>query len=281
MEFQQRIRRSLVRAALNSTTSWVIIGTTLALSIGLQDPFILFFGAAAETLAVMTMLNSKKFTGKVLGRFEEQQNREKQLKFEAIVKQSDPETRQRYFDIVQSSQEIERLSQEGDSAFLSTGLSATISQLQMLREKSANLMEKRLLIRKYLVRVDLSAMERECQKLERNVAVIQDPVAKKQFQQSLTLKRQELETYRSMFVALQRIDGQLEQISSTLSSLKGKIVLLKTSEVTTEGGYDKMGEELKALVGDVELMESSVADAAALEATALSTSRRPPQRIVH
>jgi hypothetical protein len=152
---------------------------------------------------------------------------------------------------------------------------STISQLQTLREKSASLIEKRLLIRRYLSNVDLGAMEKDCQKMERNVAVIQDTVAKRQFQQSLSLKRQELETYRSMFVALQRIDGQLEQIASTLSSLKGKIVLLKTSEVTTEGGYDNMGEELKGLVGDVELMESSVAEAASL-----STTPKTPRKVL-
>lgn len=276
MEFQKSIRKKLIRAALMSNTSWAIVGGTLALSVGLQDPFVLLLGAAAETVAVMLLLSSQKFVRRVFGQVEAEQEQKKRTRLDSMIKQSDPETRERYVEIMQCAQEIEQLTQENDSAFLTTGLAPIISQLEMLQEKSASLMEKRLLIRKYLSNADTASLEKECQKLERQVSLIQDPIAKRQFQQSLTLKKQELETYRSMFIALQRIDGQLEQISSTLSSLKGKIILLKTSEVTTEGGYEQMGEELKGLIGDVELMENSVADAAALGVT-----RRPQQKVLH
>ncbi|MBI2836703.1 MAG: hypothetical protein HYX75_00170 [Acidobacteria bacterium] len=276
MEFQKSIRKKLIRAAFMSNTSWAIIGGSLALSVGLQDPFILLLGAAAETVAVMLLLSSKKFVRRVFGQVEAEQEQKKRTRLDSMIKQSDPETRERYVEIMRCAQEIEQLTQESDSAFLTTGLAPIVSQLEMLQEKSASLMEKRLLIRKYLSNADTASLEKECQKLERHVSLIQDPIAKRQFQQSLTLKKQELETYRSMFIALQRIDGQLEQISSTLSSLKGKIILLKTSEVTTEGGYEQMGEELKGLIGDVELMENSVADAAALGVT-----RRPQQKVLH
>lgn len=264
MQFQQNVRKKLIRAALMSNTSWAILGGSLALSLGLQDPFILLLGAAAEAVAVMMLLSSKKFVGRVFGQIEGEQEQKKRARIENTIRQSDSETRERYEEIMRCSQEIEQLAQESDSTFLATGLTPVLSQLEMLRDKSFSLLEKRLLIRRFLSNADTGSLEKDCQKLERQISMMQDPIAKRQFQQSLTLKKQELDTYRTMFVALQRIDGQLEQISSTLSALKGKIVLLKTSEVTTEGGYEKMGEDLKGLIGDVELMESSVADAAAL-----------------
>jgi len=278
MKFQAAFRKALFREALMSNISWAIIGGSVAMSVILQDPFVLAIGAGLETAAVLAMMSSQKFVRRVVARFDAEDARKKRMKLDETVKHSDPESRNRYIEIMHSAEEIENLAHESDSTFLTTGLISTISQLETLREKSASLLEKRLLIRRYLSSVDLGALEKDCQKQEKAVAVIQDPVARRQFQQSLGLKREQLETYRSMFVALQRIDGQLEQISATLSSIKGKIVLLKTSEVTTEGGYDQMGEELTSLIGDVELMEDSVEEAAG----SLSTARRaPPARVAH
>ena len=276
MEFQRSIRKALIREAFMSNASWAIIGGSVAACIGLQDPFVLLIGAALEGAAVLWMLNSQKFIRRVLGKFTDAQEQKKQMRLEEIIKQSDPEVRARYQEILKSAEEIEDLTQNEDSAFLTTGLTSTISQLQTLRDKSASLLEKRLLIRKFLANIDIGALERDCQKQERAIATMQDPISKKQYLQSLNLKRQQLETCRTMFVALQRIDGQLEQIASTLSSLKGKIVLLKTSEVTTAGGYEKMGDELKDLIGDVQVMEDSVEEAASFG----TVPQKPPQKIM-
>jgi hypothetical protein len=170
---------------------------------------------------------------------------------------------------IQSLQE--RLFQEngGEEALLSSRFGASLSQVMGLVERCLHLAEKRHQLRTYLEMRRPPELQRQASQLEAKVEAAMDPVARQLYTQALEQKRGELENYCAIQQAVQRIDGQLDNIECSFGNLLGKLIRLKSAdEAHLAVAQNQVSRELTELGANLAALESSVNEMLALETRA-------------
>jgi hypothetical protein len=162
----------------------------------------------------------------------------------------------------------ERLLQEngGMGALLTGRFGASMGQVADLMDRCVHLAEKRHQLRSYLEATRAPELQRQASQLEAKLDASTDPVARRLYAQAIEQKRGELENYCAIQQAVQRIDGQLENIECSFGNLLGKLIRLKSVDATHAAvAQNQMSRELTELSTSLETLESSVNEMLALE----------------
>jgi len=123
---------------------------------------------------------------------------------------------------------------------------------------------------KYLNHVDDRALRSYAENLRRRVEATADPVTRKQYEQALKARETELGSYGAIAQASGRIDSQLENVEATFASWKAKVIRLKTVDIGNVASYSEgLVQELDSLGREIELLDTSVTEALAPDATVL------------
>jgi hypothetical protein len=162
----------------------------------------------------------------------------------------------------------ERLLQEngGDAANLDGRFGASLGQVADLMDRCLQLAEKRHQLRRYLETSRPPELQRQATQLEAKLESSSDPVARQLYAQALEQKRGELENYCAIQQAMERIDGQMENIECSFGNLLGRLIRIKSVDATHAAlAQNQMARELTELSANLEALESSVNEVLALE----------------
>ena len=170
---------------------------------------------------------------------------------------------------IQSLQERLLHENGGEEALLSSHFGPSLSQVTGLVERCLHLAEKRHQLRTYLELRRPPELQRQASQLEAKLEAAMDPVARQLYTQALEQKRGELENYCAIQQAVQRIDGQLDNIECSFGNLLGKLIRLKSAdEAHLAVAQNQVSRELTELGANLAALESSVNEMLALETRA-------------
>jgi len=146
---------------------------------------------------------------------------------------------------------------------------ASLGQVTGLVNRCLHLAEKRHQLRTYLEMRRPPELQRQASQLEAKLEMALDPVAQQLYAQALEQKRGELENYCAIQQAVQRIDGQLDNIECSFGNLLGKLIRLKSAdEAHLAVAQHQVSRELTELSATLTALESSVNEMLALETRA-------------
>jgi hypothetical protein len=157
----------------------------------------------------------------------------------------------------------------GARSRVSSRFGASLGQVTGLVERCLQLAEKRHQLRTYLDLRRPPELQRQASQLEAKLEAAMDPVARQLYTQALEQKRGELENYCAIQQAVQRIDGQLDNIECSFGNLLGKLIRLKSAdEAHLAVAQNQVSRELTELGANLAALESSVNEMLALETRA-------------
>ncbi len=167
---------------------------------------------------------------------------------------------------IQTLQEQLLQEHDGEEPLLNDRLSTNLSPVTGLVDRCLLLAEKRHELRGYLERRRPSELQRQASQLEAKLESAMDPVTRQLYVQALEQKRGELENYCAIQQAVQRIDGQLDNVECSFGNLLGKLIRLRTAgEPHGAGAQSQVSRELTELSANLSALESSVNEMLTLE----------------
>lgn len=268
METREQLFGRVVRRALVTPVSLALLtGSAVCVFVPAAWPATLL-GLVAESVVLQLFVRDENFVRVVR---EEEQRAEWRRRAERIaqVRRSvDWETGE-MLGRIQSLQE--RLLQEngGPDSLMGGRFAASLGQVADLMDRCLHLAEKRHQLRSYLETTRPPELQRQASQLEARLESCGDPVARQLYAQALEQKRGELENYSAIQQAVQRIDGQLENIECSFGNLLGKLIRLKSVDATHAAlAQGQMSRELTQLSANLQVLESSVNEMLSLESGA-------------
>lgn len=188
---------------------------------------------------------------------------------EEMLAGMDFETRQRLRYIMMLQKEIEQEARAGDVQPYARGeLQRIVARLPGLVTQAVRIAARKQQLNRYLTHVDERALSAYAENLRARIEATTDPVARRQYEQALKAREAELGTYRAIAQASARIDSQLENVEATFASWKARVIRLKTVDIGNVTSFsDDLIHELETLGSEIELLDNSVMEALAPEAT--------------
>jgi len=264
----------VLKHVLRSPASLVVWALTIFVALryapfGLNLPLTLGVALLAQGALLFRALHNEEYLQKIFSarRDKEEQLTEQQI--ELILERMDFETRQRLRYILQLQKEMAQEARGPDvEDYARKELDRISDRLAPLVRQSIKLAERRQKLTRYLLNVDERALKNYCNSVRQKIETTQDPVQKAQYQQALKAREAELETYQSISQAVARIDSQLENVEATFASWKAKVIRIKTAEIgSASAASQSLYGELDTLSSEINLLDSSVSEALAEEAT--------------
>lgn len=227
----------------------------------------LFVAVVGQLGLLYKRLHDEEYLRRLFAAREEREANLTEQQIEAQLEKMDFETRQRIRYILQLHKEIAREARADDvQSYARRDLERVASQLTPLVQRAVRMATRKQQLAKYLNNVDERALMNYCNNLRQRIENTTDPVTRAQYEQALKAREAAQETYRAIGQASARIDSQLENVEATLESWKAKVIRIKTADVAgaasvSEGLY----QEIESLSSDIDLLDSSVSEALALD----------------
>lgn len=140
-------------------------------------------------------------------------------------------------------------------------LPATRIEVTSLLEHCVSLAEKRRRVNDYLAGLRTHEVQREATVLQNQADRADDEIARRLYQQSADLKRQELENYLRLGEAVMRIDSQLAAVRCTFDNMLSNVVRMQALEgITHQDTADPIVDEINRMKSGVEALDSSLSE---------------------
>jgi hypothetical protein len=235
------------------------------LSFGLGNIIPIVAAAVGQVVLLGARLQNEDYLRGILTQRDEKANTLTDQQLEDVLENMDFETRQRVRYIVQLHREVVREARGDDvQSYARTDLERIATQLAPLIQRAVSLGTKKQQLAKYLRNVDERALKSYCNSLRQRIETTTDSVQKAQFEQALKAREAELDTYQGIAQACARIDSQLENVEATFASWKARMLRIKTADMAgASSASDALDQELSSLNSDIDLLDTSVAEALA------------------
>lgn len=137
------------------------------------------------------------------------------------------------------------------------GLVDTVRQTDDLVERGLALSQQRRELLRYLTKTDESTIAARINSMEAKLETEQDPVRRSEIKASLASKRQELEDYGAIQRAAARVLDQLDGIECAFSSLRARLVRIKSTDVSE---WLAANQELQTELGGLNTAVNTLAE---------------------
>ncbi len=260
--------RYVARSVLLSPLSLVLWAVGGAACYLLHSALPLGAAVLAQLALLYLRLHDEAYLRRLFQGREEREELLTDQQVEDLLGQMDFETRQRLRYILQLQKELVREARASDTPeYARADLDRIAGQVGPLVQRATRIATRKQQLVRYLRNVDERALSSYCNNLRQRIAATADPVTKAQFEQALQAREAELETYRAITQAAERIDGQLESVEATFASWKAKVIRIKTADVASAASVSEgLYQELSALNSDIDVLDSSVTEALKAEA---------------
>jgi chromosome segregation ATPase len=267
VESREQVFRRVIKRALLSPLSLALISTTGLCAVVPATWLVSALGLLAEAVLLQLLIRDPRFV-RLVCHEERQTDWRRQVDRLVRVRRSVDRETSALLGRIHTLQE--RLLHECPPESLDEAPYAPgLEDLGSLLERCVHLAEKRSQLRRYLDAAHLTDLQRQAGRLEARLGEVTDPVARRLYQQALTQKRSEMESYSAVEQALQRIDGQLEGMESSFGSLLGRLVRLRSAAIADLSlAQSQVSRQLADLRANLDVVESSVNEV-------LEVERRP------
>jgi hypothetical protein len=144
-------------------------------------------------------------------------------------------------------------------------LAATLAQMEGLAEQAAELAGRRGELSVFIEGINRSDLYGQHAALKARHERAEDPVLKAQLAQSLHFKKEEVDAYDLIHLAIARVDGQLESIECAFAALKARIFRFKSDEKTEWSvAGEQLREEISTVSVQIDTLNDSLREALAL-----------------
>jgi hypothetical protein len=220
----------------------------------------LFLAILEETAWVFYRLNDQRFLDTLFSAPNGVQEELTDRQAEEILEEMDFDTRQRLRYLFQLQRELSaEISGKDVPSYARQDLNRIAAQLPGLMDRAVQIGKRRKSLLKYTGDTDERSLQRYCDGLRQKIGAEKDSVTREQYEQALKARETELQTWRGITQAINRIDGQYENLEATLASWKAKVIRIKTAD---EAGASTVSEglnmELENLNSSIDMLDASV-----------------------
>lgn len=178
------------------------------------------------------------------------------------IEELDVESRVRMKAIVRLQNEISEDVASSPIDERAAGLAETVEQTENLVDRALVLAQQKRELQRYLTRTDESSITSRLESLQGKLESEIDPARRSEIEISIAAKQQELKDYQAIKLAGARIISQLEAIECSFSSLRARLVRIKSTDIKD---WVSANEELKIEFGglnkSVDTLEQSINEA--------------------
>lgn len=252
----------VIKRALRAPVSVVLLSGGILWAALLRDTWgvLGLIGAvAAVTVYALVKLQDESFIREAVRQAHEVERRSDAMKFEFRIEELDVESRIRMKSIVKLQGEIAEEVDDSPIDAVSTGMADTVTQTAALVERGLAMSQKRRELERYLHKTDPGAIQSRINSIENKLAAEIDPTRKAEVEVSLKAKRQELDDYKAIAASAERVLEQLDGIECSFSSLKTRLIRIKSAGVDEwTAANQELRTELAGLNTAVDSLEQSV-----------------------
>ncbi|MGQ9632278.1 MAG: hypothetical protein ACUVXI_18480 [bacterium] len=257
-EKHKRVRKVILKAVLHPL-ALIVVAVAIGTSFLIKEWWILILGFVGYAIIVFNNLRSEEFVRRAAGLKKEDERALEVAKAETpdISKLREPyKEEMRAISSIRSKIGLEV---ETSDDFSRTLLAGSINEIDGLIPKAYDLSFKAQSIDEYLKAVDDGQLEKDISHLRRRIESSTDDVAKAQYEQALSSRREQLENYRELERSAERIRAQLVNIKYALENTLSKIIKIKAAdERSTASESDILLRELKSLSAEMSSLGESV-----------------------
>jgi len=258
----------VVRRALRQPFSLVTMLAGVALGMSLGNPLgIVPIGLAAVAVGLYTVakLNDEEFIRAAIRAEEVRMRAIRSLKMTFRVEELDADSRVRMKNLIRLQNEIAEDVANSPIDEVSAGLAATVDETDRLVERGLEMAGKRRELLRYLTKTDPTDIRTRIDNMAGKASSETDETRRAEMANALAAKRQELADYEAIEAAGKRILDQLDSIECAFSSLRARLVRIKSTDISDwTAASEELQTELMHLNTSVDTLEQSISEALAI-----------------
>ncbi len=229
---------------------------------------VLGLGAALAAVAAYAAakLQDETFIREAVRESRQHERQYDSRRLEFRLEQLDVESRVRMKATLRLQQEIAEEVESSPIDEVAVGLADTVRQTEALVERGLELAQKRRDLLRYLNRTDDGAIRSRISSLEARLEHENNPTRKAEIETALAATRQELDDYTAIESAAARILSELDSIEYSFSSLRARLVRIKSSDLQEwVSANTELQTELGGLNTAVDSLERSINEALSIQ----------------
>lgn len=221
-------------------------------------------GASALAVAVYTLgrLQDESFIRTAIHEAGERNRKAAAERREFRIEELDVDSRVRMKSIVRLANEIAEDVVNSPVDEVAVGLADTVNRAEALVDRGLSLAQRRRELLRYLNRTDDQAIEARIAGIRGRLGAETDSATRTELEASLAAKLHELDDYRAIERAANRILAELDGIEVAFSSLRARLVRIRSGDLQdwTEANVE-LQTELGSLNNAVDILEQSIGEA--------------------
>lgn len=249
----------VIKRLLRQPLTIIALAGGLLVSLSMQNLLPILLAVVLTAAYGFIKLRDEEFIRTAIRDHLDHQRREDMARRIFRIEELDIEARVRMKSISKLQDEIEEEIISSPIDEDGTGLSDIADRSSSVVERGMQLAKRRSELCKYLVGASEQSIIDRIKNLENKLAKEADPLQISEIQISLAAKSKELEDYHAIKNASDRILNELDAIETSLSSLKARLVRIKTTEIGDwTAANTELKTELEALDNSVTVIEQTV-----------------------